>query len=304
MRLGLLKICVLNSFLCAAAGAADVVVTSLTDGKLYRVTPSGQTTLLLQGLAQPWGVAIDSQLNIYFTEPGAAAGDRIRKLSSGGAFSTFYSFDSNVDNPEGLSLGLDGSLFVSGLIDSPSIFVPNNIYRISPNGTASTYATLGNQENLGIVADLLGNVFVGEIGDSGSLFKIDPAGQVTRIATNLGHPAGITMTPDQQRVLVCDSLSARILSVPVDGGTPTVFANIADPVAIAFNGADLYVGQVSGLSRIAPDGTQSVVTTAITDIRGIAVVPEPGTGLLIIATSASLLRRRRRNLNTASTANS
>jgi hypothetical protein len=53
MRFGLLKICVLNSFLCAAAGAADVVVTNYQDSRLYRVTPTGQTTLLLQGLAQP-----------------------------------------------------------------------------------------------------------------------------------------------------------------------------------------------------------------------------------------------------------
>jgi len=299
MRWGLRKICVLNSFLCAAAGANDIIVTNYQDSRLYRVTPTGQTTLLLQGLSQPGGVAIDSQLNIYFTED-AVAGDRIRKLTPGGALTTFYSFDSNLDNPIGLTLGLDGSMFVSGNIDSPSIFVPNNIYRITPNGIATTYATLGNQGNQGIVQDSLGNVFVSEIGDGGSLYKIDPTRQVTRIATNLGHPDGMTLTPDQQRLMVCDSVYGRILSVPLDGTAPTVFANVPDAFVLAYNGPDLYVGRFSGLSRIAPDGTQTVITTAIREIRGIAVVPEPAIGIMTIAASATLLRRRRRKLNTAS----
>jgi hypothetical protein len=166
---------------------------------------------------------------------------------------------------------------------------------------------VGNQENLGIDADLLGNIYVSDLGDGGSIWKIDPARQVTRIANNLGFATGLTLTPDQQRILVSDSHGARIVSVPVGGGAATVFASIANPWGLAFNENDLYVGQVSQLSRIAPDGTQSVVVSGITDIRGIAVLPEPGLTCLGIGALLILLRRapsprRNASFNTASIA--
>src|SRR5688500_1459970 len=156
MRVRPIPICVVIALVSAAAGAADVVISSMGvgeggfAGKVYRVTPTGQTTLLMQGLGQPHGVAVDAQQNIYVVETN---GDRIRKLTPEGVSSILYSFDSPVDNPEGLTMGVDGSLLVSGTIDSGDIFVPNNVYRITTGGTGTNYATVGNQENLGIDAD-------------------------------------------------------------------------------------------------------------------------------------------------------
>jgi sugar lactone lactonase YvrE len=123
--------------------------------------------------------------------------------------------------------------------------------------------------------DFLGNLYVSDLTHGGSLWKVTPTQQVSEVVFNLGFATGVTIAPDGVNVLVSATFENKIWKVAPNGAT-SVYANISGPWALAFDPAgNLLVGQPSQISRIAPDGSQSVFATGLHDVRGIAYVPEP-----------------------------
>ena len=87
----------------------------------------------------------------------------------------------------------------------------------------------------------------------------------------------------------------KIWKVAPNGST-SVYANIAGPWALAFDPAgNLLVGQTTQISRIAPDGSQSVFCTGLHDVRGIAYVPEPAGISSVVFLNGMLWRRAHRH---------
>ena len=90
---------------------------------------------------------------------------------------------------------------------------------------------------------------------TGSVLYLRADGAVTRVATTLHYPNGLTLTKDRQHLLVAEMLAGRVLSFPIDGsgalGARSVWARLQDlapptPHVDAYNGPD-------GL-KLGPDG--------------------------------------------------
>jgi sugar lactone lactonase YvrE len=59
---------------------------------------------------------------------------------------------------------------------------------------------------------------------SGSLWRLQPeSSQRHRITSGLAFPSGIAAVPDSNEVLVVEIAAARVLRIPLDGGSPTQF---------------------------------------------------------------------------------
>jgi sugar lactone lactonase YvrE len=98
---------------------------------IYRFTPSGTPGLFASGVQVPVGLAFDSAGNLCVAiDSDHNVGD-IFTYTSGGTRSTFASFPA-VNQPQGLVFDNSGNLYAA---DS------SNIYKFSPNGTRSTFAS-------------------------------------------------------------------------------------------------------------------------------------------------------------------
>jgi len=265
-----------------------LIVSDMSAGKVYQVDLDGQKTVLatLPG-SQPHSIATNASGEIFVADVVA---DRIWRIS-GGITSTYYQFGSVFDNPEAIVFDPSGNLYVAGTIESPSTTLPNRIYQVTPAQVGSVYAQAGNQENPGLARDAAGNLYMTDLGNGGALWKIDIAQQATLLASDLGYATGVTIAPDGVTVLVAARLENKIWSI-APGGAKSTFATISLPWSLAFDPAgDLYVGQDTGISKIASGGAQTVIATGINDVRGLVViVPEP-IGFTAIGLLMLLLRR-------------
>ena len=284
------------------AGAMLFYVSDTSAGAVYSLNGSGQRTLIADGFGQPHGLAVDSSGNIYVAE---VRGDRISRIAPSGAVETLYSFDSIYDNPEGLAIGPDGALYVSGTIDDPYVGGLKNVYRIDlRTGQGGVYASVGLQECLALDFDAAGNLYVADLvsAQDGIIWKVTPNGQVSQFVTGLGMVYGLTVAPDGETLYAATRSSNEIWLVNPNGQS-LLFATMASPWALAFDntGQLLVSGYANGegyVSELSPDGSQSVIATGFSStIRGIAI-PEPATlsllALLALSGLAMLHRRRRR----------
>ena len=165
--------------------AAELVVSSYEDGNVYRVSAGGTKPVLASGLGQPHEVEVDRAGNVYVAE---VDGDRLSKIAPDGTRTVLCTFPSAIDNPEGLALAGDGSLFATGAIRSPESTGPTKVVRLSPTGRRATFATAGTTENESAAFDPAGNLLVSDI--DGTLSRITPGGTGRRsLPTWVSRPA-------------------------------------------------------------------------------------------------------------------
>lgn len=114
----------------------DLVVAIVDTGSLVRVTPDGNVSTILSGLAYPNGLDIDNDGNIYVAENNAG---RVRKVDA--ATGAFRVIAVGLCQPNGVALSATpGELFVGS-------FGCGTIYRITLDETAaarSTVSTFGH----------------------------------------------------------------------------------------------------------------------------------------------------------------
>ena len=153
-------------------------------------------------LAQPKGVAVDAQGNIYIAD---TRNNRVRKVTPGGRITTIAG-----NGQEGASSEGDGGPATSALLRNPTgvaVDARRNIYiadtdrvrKVSPNGTISTFAggatcpstcPLGDggpatsarlDQPWGVGVDAQGNVYIAEYRGH-RVRKVSPSGTITTIA--------------------------------------------------------------------------------------------------------------------------
>lgn len=138
-------------------------------------------------LADPAGLAVDSQGNLYAANFGVSAGvsSTIAKFNPAGAFVGAVS--NNVNRPFGVLVDAADNLYVGN-------WFTNNISKFDSSGTFQT--TLGDSNNIdgpmGLAKDSGGNLFVANLNNfpiGSNVTKFDPAGL---LAGYVGESANLT----------------------------------------------------------------------------------------------------------------
>jgi uncharacterized protein (TIGR03437 family) len=174
----------------------------------------------------PSGLAMDSKGNLYISDGGNA---RVRKVSLDGIITTVagngthgYSGDggpataAQISSPRSLVVDGAGNLYIA---DSAAVRM------VSAAGVISTAAPFGGP---GIAVDGGGNLYVV---DYTRVRKVSPDGTVTTVAGGTG-----------------------IIGVSGDGG-PATSAAFIGPMAVATDrSGNLFIGDVSSVRRVSPDG--------------------------------------------------
>jgi sugar lactone lactonase YvrE len=144
-------------------------------------------------LADPAGLAVDSQGNLYAANFGISAGvsSTIAKFDSGGTF--VGAISNNVNRPFGVLVDAADSLYVGN-------WFTNNISKFDSSGTFQT--TLGDSNNIdgpmGLGKDPGGNLFVANLRSpiGSNVTKFDPAGLFAGYigqSANLTNPAALAI---------------------------------------------------------------------------------------------------------------
>jgi sugar lactone lactonase YvrE len=246
----------------------------------------------------PWGVAMDSQGNLF-----VICRSTIRKITPNGIVSTF------AGDPNGLYGHIDAtgtsalfySLYVITIDESDNIFVADvpagggaMIRKITPTGVVTTFAgnsSVGSADGngsaasfndpYGLVTDPNGNLFVCDYGNN-NIRKITPAGDVTTFAGNgapvsadgpalsasFNGPIGIARD-SHGNFYVVDATSSRIRMITSDGIVVTLAGN--DQTGIV-DGVGQYAGFFgpTGIA-IGPDGVIYVLDSYYSFIRKMIV---------------------------------
>jgi sugar lactone lactonase YvrE len=147
----------------------------------------------------------------------------------------------------------------------------NNIYKFTPGGTQSTFAS-GLNGPLGLAFDSAGNLFEADAGGSGNIYEFTPGGTQSTFASGISAPFGLAF--DSVGNLFAASLNTSTIYKFTPGGTRSTFASgggLFEPFGLAFNSAgNLFVTDLAGaIFEFTPGGTRSVFAI-LTGPRGLA----------------------------------
>jgi trimeric autotransporter adhesin len=277
--------------ICVPAGlsidsAGSLYVAADGNAVLKIEYPSGKTTIeaggtqigfwgdggpaTSAGLNVPWDAVVDSAGDVFIAD---SENNRIRKVDTSGIITTVAggavgdggkSVNSGLDDTMGLAFDKNGNLYIADTWD-------NRIRKITRNGTISTIAGTGLtgysgdggpasqatlNEPVGVAADLSGNVYFSDYGNS-ALRKIDTKGTITTLASTvflnslLADGAGNIYASDQSACVIWkftpDGQASIIAGVRYNCGynsddIPAAQAYLFIPAGIAFDAAgNLYI---------------------------------------------------------------
>lgn len=179
------------------ADAGNNLIREVTSAGVVTTIAGSDSTGFVNGLDTastfyaPTGITIDGSGNLYVADAGNNA---IRKITSGGAVSTFAANDTTLNstaptfkNPTGVAVDAAGNLYVANYLD-------NTILKVNPAGAFNIYAGTGLQGAANgpvgsatfyypnsVVLDKAGNLYVSD-GVNNLIRKITPAGVVSTLA--------------------------------------------------------------------------------------------------------------------------
>lgn len=259
-----------NPFGIAADNAGNLYIADTYNNRVRKVTADGSIitvagtgngnysgdggSAINAELAQPTGVAVDSNGNLYIADSG---NNRIRKVTTAGIISTIagtgvagYSgdggnaIDAQLDGPFGVALDSQGALYISDRIN-------NRVRKVTADGIISTVAGTGVD---------------GYSGDGGSA-----------VLAQLGRPNGITLD-SQDNLYIADYDNERVRMVSKGGiistvagngnnaytgdDGPAVSAGLRGPAGVAVDDSgSLYIIELLNqvVRKVAADGTISTV---------------------------------------------
>lgn len=210
---------------------ANGIVTTVAGNGNYRFSGEGLPTLS-STLNYPYGLALDAQGALYFTEH-ASNSNRVRKIS-GGVITTVVGTGVNglsgdggpaskatLNSPAELTFDRAGNMYIA---DNGN----NRVRKVTSAGVISTYASVPSPQ--GLAFDAAGNLFV-SCGNF-KVMKVDPQGNVTTFA------------------------GTGVKGYSGDGG-PANAATLASPTSLTFDSAgNLYLAEPTNkvIRMITPQG--------------------------------------------------
>jgi sugar lactone lactonase YvrE len=273
----------------AADGAGNLYVSDTNNNAIRKVTPAGDVSTFVPGLAGVRGIAVDTAGNAYAAEAG---NNRILKILPDGSSSNLASCTA----PNGVAVDGAGNVYVS----STGVSSNEVIRKITPAGAVSTLAgdplagpgfadgpaaSARFNGAAGVAVDVAGNVYVADYNNH-RIRKITPAGDVSTLA---GSSAGFAdgtggaaqfhgpwgLTIDGSGNLYVGELSNHRIRKVTPAGVVTTIAGDG-----TVGHADGFPGQVAGPYGLAlnPAGdlfsTDSYVES--NRIRKLSMNPSPG----------------------------
>lgn len=173
----------LNLFAAGLQGASGNVFDSqgnlyqsnISGGYISKITPAGiVSTYASQGISAPVGVSIDEDNNLYICNCAGNFGNTIRKVSTNGN-STLFSSGSLFRCPNGITRDAEGNLYVSN-------FSNGNVIKVTPNGSASHFATIPGGSNGHIIYSQADNILYVASHGSSRIYRLSLNGIATPIA--------------------------------------------------------------------------------------------------------------------------
>jgi len=148
-----------------------------------------------------WYSMINVDGNLYAVEPNHGEMDRI---TTSGAISRIIDISASQGHIVPTAMAFyQGNFYVGNLSTFPAVLGVSSVYKITPGGQISVYAT-GFNMILGLAFDQLGGLYVLEnttnnpfpTPGTGDIVRIDPSGSKQVITSGLNLPTGMTFGPD------------------------------------------------------------------------------------------------------------
>ena len=228
-----------------------------------------QTLVPFTGLNWPWGIAVDSNGNLYVTEAADTNQGRVLELTAGSASPTVLL--TSLHYPWGVAVDSTGTLYVG---DS------DRVLKLAAGSTTPTVLPFTDPSPEGVAVDSVGAVYVANPRDK-QVVKL-AAGSSTQTVlpfTDLTYPYGVAVD-NANNLYVADYVygNARVLKLAAGSSTPTVLPftglNSALGVAVDSTGA-VYVADTNTnrvLKLAAGSSAQTVLPfTGLNDPSGVAV---------------------------------
>jgi uncharacterized protein (TIGR03437 family) len=287
-----------NVYLTESAGQAE--------GRIRRISPGGIIHRFAGGGVGPrnadgipalnvslpniGGMAADARGNLYFIHGGV-----LRKVDVQGIITTVATVPGIDGLPAGLAVGPDGSVYIAATFN-------NQIRRVAPDGTISTFAGNGQEGPLtgiggpateatisavwDVVADLAGNVyFISARGGDGALLQVDTQG-ILRVVLGprsfLAGPGPGLARSDTGELFFSDRTARRVRRVRPDGavgtiagegnyrssppGVPPTETVLSDPQGVFSDFSGNLLIADSGANRVLRLAPNGVVTTVASGV--------------------------------------
>lgn len=191
---------IMNATALAFDREGMLYVSSRYDGIVYQVTPSGNSSVYVEGMGVATGLAFDGEGNLY-------VGDRqgtIFKVSPSRQIYVFATIEPSISAYH-LAFGPDGYLYVTG----PTTSSFDSVYRISPPGEVETfYRGLGRPQ--GMAFDASDNLYVAaSLAGRKGIVRITPDRTAELFVTGPGI-VGLAFTPSRAVVVATNSALFRI----------------------------------------------------------------------------------------------
>lgn len=233
----------------------------------YTLPAYGEYHVVIRDLGDRGGPDYFYTLKFGVIEPGP--GDPVTTLAA------------NIEVPIGLAAGPNGDLFVGDLF-------ADRIVRITPNGSASTFASI--PAPLGLAFDAFGDLLVAS--SDGDVYKVTSNGQVTTFLNDPLSPFWIAVAPDGG-IWISDPYQGMLRSYDMTGRFVASF-DVSDaggfgpgPMAFAPDGA-LHFSVGSAIYKLTGGQPQLVLESEPTlwgfafDVNGNLYVANPERGRMIL----------------------
>jgi sugar lactone lactonase YvrE len=249
-------------------------------GAVLQYTPPEAQTTFAAGLSRPRGLAIyHGDLYVATNTSDAVTGNfqsSIVKVTASGVQTPFATLTTVNSAAEAIAIDRAGNVFVVAF-DQNSPTLASTIFKFTPDGTGSTFASLPGQ-SLGIAFDAAGNLFASDATDS-TIFKFTPAGVSSVFVgpaafTAVQGPVGLVFDRAGNLWVTTEGNEGgpggdAILVFAPDGTESTFATNLADPRGITFDpSGDLFVAEIKAAApgdilKFSRDGSRIVFASDI-----------------------------------------
>jgi sugar lactone lactonase YvrE len=251
-------------------GATGELRVSTPEGesKKFAVSVGVSVADNLHPVANP---AVDREGNVYVTFSGQRGQKVPVSLYKITPSFVVKPFATEMVNPTGLALDVEGTLYVSCRNDG-------TIHRITPDGRAQRWVE-GMGIATGLAFDKAGALYCGD--RSGTIFKIYPDRQILVFATLEPSVAAyhLVFTPAGDLLVAGPTTSSfdRIVRISAGGEVSSYFRGLGRPQGMAMDAkGNLYItasyGGRRGVVRVTPQGKAEVVLSG-SGLVGLALLP-------------------------------